>query len=1044
MGKTLRVLNVEDSVQDVTLLAWHLEQAGYDLVLDRVETTESMKAALESREWDIILCDYSMPHFNALSALALLKETGLDIPFIIISGTVGEAVAVEAMRAGAHDYLMKDNLLRLVPTIERELQEAENHRARRQAEEEKERLIAQIETQQQRMNNIVASVPGVVWEAWGEPDAATQRTDFVSDYVETMLGYSVAEWLSTPNFWLSLVHPDDRERTAQAAAADFVSGNSSSTLEFRWVAKDGSVIWVQSISAVITDDEGRPMGLRGVTIDITNRKRAEEALRESEARKRAILESALDCIITMDHAGLVVDWNPAAERTFGYRREDVLGKEMADLIIPSKFREGHRRGLAHYLATGDGPALGNRLELSAVRLDGSEFPIELAITRIESEGLPMFTGYIRDITERKQAEEQLRRQLDFTEAITTSLGEGLYALDRTGSVMFMNPAAELALGWKEAELVGQNMHAAIHFQKADGTLNPATECPLLGVLKSGHTVKIESDTFTRKDGGVFPVSYTASPIITEGEVVGAVLAFHDIAERQRAEEALRESEERYRDLVENAHDIIYEHELEGNYTSTNKAGEQITGYSSEETLKLNLAQTVAPEYLEKAQQMFRRKLAGEKITAYELEIITKRGKQVAVEVNTRLVYQNGVPMGVQGIARDVTERKQLEEQLRRSQKLEAVGQLAGGVAHDFNNLLTVINGYSDLLLRKLGEGDAMRLNVEEIKKAGERAAALTRQLLAFSRKQVLQPKVLKLNAVVADIEKMLRRLIGEDIDLLTVLEPSLGQIKADPGQIEQVILNLAVNARDAMPQGGKITIETRNVHLDNEYARKHTLIRGGHYVMLVISDTGTGMDSDTQARIFEPFFTTKSQGKGTGLGLSTVYGIVKQSEGNIWVYSEIGKGTSFKVYLPRVDEVVQSDAAPESLAGLPQGQETVLLTEDEEPVRRLIRTILEMNGYQVLEATNGDEALSTYSEHKGRLDLIVTDVVMPNMSGPELARTLELLSPGIKVLYLSGYTDDAIVRHGLLDQKMAFLQKPFTPDALLRKVREVLDRKNGA
>jgi signal transduction histidine kinase/ActR/RegA family two-component response regulator len=395
----------------------------------------------------------------------------------------------------------------------------------------------------------------------------------------------------------------------------------------------------------------------------------------------------------------------------------------------------------------------------------------------------------------------------------------------------------------------------------------------------------------------------------------------------------------------------------------------------------------------------------------------------------------------QGIERKRAEEALLasEEQLRQSQKLEAIGQLAGGVAHDFNNLLTVITGYSDLALMRLGKDDPIRLNVEEIKKAGERAASLTRQLLAFSRKQVLQPKLLKLNAIVADVDKMLCRLIGEDIDLLTVLEPSLGQIKADPGQIEQVILNLAVNARDAMPQGGKLTIETSNVYLDNDYVRKHAPVRPGNYVMLAMSDTGTGMDTETQARMFEPFFTTKVQGKGTGLGLATVYGIVKQSEGSIWVYSEIGKGTSFKVYLPRVDDVAPIAAAPESLADLARGRETVLLTEDEEPVRRLTRVILEMNGYQVLEAAGGDEALSIYKQHQGRIDLIIADVVMPKMSGPELAQNLETLCPDIKVLYLSGYTDDAILRHGLLDREIAFLQKPFTAEALTRKVREVLD-----
>jgi signal transduction histidine kinase/ActR/RegA family two-component response regulator len=384
-----------------------------------------------------------------------------------------------------------------------------------------------------------------------------------------------------------------------------------------------------------------------------------------------------------------------------------------------------------------------------------------------------------------------------------------------------------------------------------------------------------------------------------------------------------------------------------------------------------------------------------------------------------------------------------EEQLRQSQKLEAVGQLAGGIAHDFNNLLTVISGYSDLTLMRLDKEEPIRSNIEEIKKAGDRAASLTRQLLAFSRKQVLQPKLLKLNAIVSDVDKMLRRLIGEDIDLLTVLEPALGQINADPGQIEQVILNLAVNARDAMPLGGKLTIETSNVSVDNEHAGNHTAIRPGNYVMLALSDTGTGMDADTQRRMFEPFFTTKVQGKGTGLGLSTVYGIVKQSEGNIGVYSELGKGTTFKVYLPRVDDVAQIETVPDAVADLPNGRETVLLTEDEDPVRRLTKTILELNGYQVLEATCGDEALSIYKSHRGQIDLILTDVVMPRMSGRELAQTLQTIRPDIKILYLSGYTDDAIVRHGLLDQEMSFLQKPFTPDALLRKVREVLDRTSG-
>ena len=599
----------------------------------------------------------------------------------------------------------------------------------------------------------------------------------VNPAMARILGYDspeeVAEKITDVEHQL-YVHPESR---AEAARLEKESGRLQG-FEFEAYRKDGEKIWLSANRRAVCDENGVELYREGSVEDISDRKRAAEALRESEARNRAILESALDCIVTMDHAGLVVDWNPAAERTFGFMRADAIGKEMADLIIPPRFREQHRRGLAHYLTSGQGPVLGKRLELSAITADGSEFPIELAINRIESEGLPMFTGYIRDITERK-----------------------------------------------------------------------------------------------------------------------------------RAEQDLSQSEERYRDLVENAHDIIYSHDLEGNYTSMNKAGELITGYTHEEALDLNLKQIVAPECLERAKEMLRRKLAGESVTAYEMDIMAKDGRRITVEANTKLVYHDGVPVGVQGIARDVTERKQLEEQLRQSQKMDAIGQLAGGVAHDFNNLLTAINGYSGLALQRIDDNHPLRSYLEEIKKAGDRAANLTRQLLAFGRKQILQPLPINLNDVVTDMNKMLRRLIGEDIQLTAKLDLALERIKADPGQIEQVLVNLVVNARDAMPQGGNLTIETATVELGQEYAGRHVGVLPGQYVMLAVSDTGTGMDEATQARIFDPFFTTKEKGKGTGLGLSTVYGIVKQSGGSIWVYSEPGHGTTFKVYLPQLATTPQKTEA---------------------------------------------------------------------------------------------------------------------------------------
>ncbi|HVA01863.1 MAG TPA: response regulator [Terriglobia bacterium] len=401
-----------------------------------------------------------------------------------------------------------------------------------------------------------------------------------------------------------------------------------------------------------------------------------------------------------------------------------------------------------------------------------------------------------------------------------------------------------------------------------------------------------------------------------------------------------------------------------------------------------------------------------------------------------------LPSAIQRALQERVERKErgrLEEQLQQAQKMEAIGRLAGGIAHDFNNLLTIITGYGQLLLDHLPPDDKMRTYVNQIKKAGDRAASLTRQLLAFSRKQVLAPEVLDLNCVVANINKMLPRLIGEDIELVAVAYPDLGRVKADPGQIEQVIMNLAVNARDAMPQGGRLTIETANADLDENYSSQRRVVIPGAYVMLAVSDTGTGMTPEIQSQIFEPFFTTKEQGKGTGLGLATVYGIVKQSGGYIWVYSEAGKGTAFKIYLPRIYAAAGEAKKAEGVGRAKAGSETILVVEDNEAVRRLVRGILEARGYTLLEAGGGEEALKMIESHAGPIHLLLTDIVMPRVNGPELAARLAPLHPEVKVLYMSGYTDNAIVHHGILDSGTHFLQKPFTPETLARRVREVLD-----
>jgi PAS domain S-box-containing protein len=517
-------------------------------------------------------------------------------------------------------------------------------------------------------------------------------------------------------------------------------------------------------------------------------------------------------------------------------------------------------------------------------------------------------------------------------------------------------------------------------------------------------------------------------------------------ERASLLEQLRAAEQRYRRLAENAPDIVFRYELQPRrrFDYVNPAVATVTGYSPEEyyadpDLPFGI---VRPEDQQLLETIFKGDFSSG--TAVTLQCRHKNGSTVWIEQRSLCVKDAaGQLIAVEGIARDITERRNLEEQFRQAQKMEAVGQLAGGVAHDFNNLLTAIIGYSDIALKSLDQGHSLRPDIMEIKLAGERAATLTSQLLAFSRKQILQPRVLDLNEAVIGMEKMLRRLIGEDIELVSCPDPALGRVRADPGGIEQIILNLAVNARDAMPKGGKLTIETANIELDESYARTHTSVRPGAYVMLAVSDDGIGMSPETQAHIFDPFFTTKGEGRGTGLGLSTIYGIVKQSGGNIWVYSEPGQGTTFKIYLPRVDDAVTFLDTTTPAATKQGGSETVLLVEDADVVRKLVSAILQEQGYQALVARDGSEALKISERHPGPIHLLLTDVVMPKMTVRELVQRLGYSRQETRVVYISGYTDDAIVHHGVLEEGVDFLQKPFTAEALLRKIREVLDRLPG-
>jgi two-component system, cell cycle sensor histidine kinase and response regulator CckA len=519
------------------------------------------------------------------------------------------------------------------------------------------------------------------------------------------------------------------------------------------------------------------------------------------------------------------------------------------------------------------------------------------------------------------------------------------------------------------------------------------------------------------------------------ESVGGHIAL--AIERRRAEEELRKNESMLRLLFEYNPLPTWLYEIESlRFLRVNQAATDLYGYSTEEFGRMTILEIRPQEQREKALGYIKELGADAEEHEFWLHQ-AKNGRTFEVEVISHELKYAGKRVRL-AVAQDISERRQLEGQLRQAQKMEAVGRLAGGVAHDFNNLLMVIKGHTELLLRALDPAEQIARKIEQIDKSADRATALTRQLLAFSRMQVLQPQVISLNTIVEEMGKLLPRLIGEDIELVIRTDEDLGTVRADASQMEQVIMNLVVNARDAMPNGGKLVIETANAELDHSYIAGHPLMKEGPYIQLVVTDSGTGMDAETQAHIFEPFFTTKEKGKGTGLGLATVYGIIKQSGGFIWVYSELGKGTSFKIYLPRLDQKEDRAGAPQSPAELPMGTETVLLAEDEQDVREIAREFLESGGYRVIEAKDGAEAIQLAAKNRGKIHLLVTDMVMPGMTGQELAVQLQTEHPGLSVVYMSGYSEHAATEMANADPSVRLMTKPFSRAAILRTVGEIL------
>jgi PAS domain S-box-containing protein len=763
-----------------------------------------------------------------------------------------------------------------------------------------------------------------------------------------------------------------------------------------------------------------------------------QALAESEEWMRSVFNHVVDGIITTNEHGEVTTFNAAAERIFGYAAQEVIGQNIK-MLMPEPYYGEHDGYIANYIRTGQAKVIGFGREVVGRRKDGSVFPMDLAISEFRKGQTRCFTGIIRDITQRKRAEEQVREADERVLELTAHIHEVLWVIDaKESKVLYISRGYEQMWGRSCQSLIDnpKSYMEGVHPLDQEMMI-----CENDAMLKTGF-IDVECRVL-RPDGCVRWVWIRGYPVLEKGQIVRLVGIIEDITEKKRLameRDALLSRFQLHIERLPLAY-VLFDNDLR--IIDWNLTAEQIFGYTKEEMLGTEppFEKFVPRSFRQETQAILSRIRLGDVQAHSTNENLTKDGRTITCNwFNTPLLDDDGNFTGLLCLAQDVTERKALEAQFLQAQKMEVVGQLAGGVAHDFNNLQAVIMSCCQLLDDDAPFSGNSRELVEDIYKAASRAANLTRQLLAFSRQERHRPRVLNLNEVVTDAITFLDHVIGEDVALHSNFCANLWPAKIDDGQMNQVIMNLAVNARDAMANGGTLTIETANVEVDEAYLQARQDVKTGSYVVLSISDTGCGMDEKTKARIFEPFFTTKEAGKGTGLGLATVFGIVKQSGGHIAVHSKVGKGTTFKVYLPKHEAAVEAHTENESQRALSSGEQTVMVVDDEDAIRNFACRILQSEGYTVLQARNGEEALRLYERHESPIHLLLTDVMMPKMGGRQLYDQLRVAQPDLNVLFMSGCTEGTVLRQGVLENETTFIEKPFLFAALATAVRDALNQ----
>jgi two-component system, cell cycle sensor histidine kinase and response regulator CckA len=992
----IRILLLEDNPADASLELQVLKAAGLQVTSDVVRTSPAFTEALSSKSYEVILCDYSLPGWNGLDALRWVRSSGFKMPFIYVSATLGEDVAVECIKEGATDYITKGNLERLPHAVRRALHE-ETLRL------EKDRVEDEMRKSEERYRLLFESNPQAMWVF----QLATLRFLAVNEAAIDHYGYSRSEFLSMTIRDIRL--PEDIP-----ALEDSIWKHPEYPEKpqiWRHRTKFGRIIYVE-----VT---GRNIEFQGVAASLILAKDV-TALRRSEENLRLLFEQTPDCIFVADTYERFLSVNPAGVQLMGYSPDELRQRKVSDVIVPHD-KEAFRTE-ATRLTGGDVLTM----EWQFTRKDGSTFDGSM-VARQLSDGRML--GILRDITEPKRAENKLLEYARVVEGLEEMIlvvdREYRCAIANRAYLNFRAKAAEEVVGHSLEEVVGKDVFVLAIKEKMD-------EC------FRGNAVQAE-ETYNVPHLGERDIAMKFLPIYGQTGIDRIACVLRDVTELKQADEALRVSEERFSKAFRGSPlPVAISTEADWRFLDVNDAFLSMSGYKRNDVIGRTPIDLGLVDPVQHSEMLRYLKEQG-RVAKYPLTYTTAQGTIREAQIWVESIELDEQPC-LLVLTHDVTEIQQLEAQFRQAQKMEAVGQLAGGVAHDFNNLLMIIASYARLIPLHIDDPRKVERHAMQIDEAVSRAASVTQQLLAFSRKQVLLPTVLDPNALVLGLGKMLPRLLGEDV-VMSLAAHSTGRIRADATQLEQVILNLAVNARDAMPSGGRLIIETRDVYLDGAYpGRKGVAIPAGNYVMLAVSDTGIGMDNETQTHIFEPFFTTKGQA-GTGLGLATVYGIVKQSEGFIWVYSELSKGTTFKVYLPIVEGV--ENASPGGIASErdPRGYETILLAEDEVALRTVIGIYLESLGYKVLTAGNGEEALRLLCDHDQSIDLLLTDIIMPGIGGRQLARNAQEMRPDVPVIYISGYTDRALDL-STIGENATFLQKPFSLSSLASKMRELLGKQS--